>query len=100
MSKVAQDSVISIEQMRKSAEESAANSQRIAGAAEQMRSQATRQRQITGNLRHVIDGSSLDENPSTTYHNQSGSTTATATTAKTAASNPANKNIDAHFSDY
>jgi len=91
--------VVSIEQMRKSAEESASNSQRIAGAAEQMRSQATRQRQITANLRNVIDGSSLDENPSTTYHNQSGGTTM-ATTANKAASNPANNNIDAHFSDY
>jgi len=99
MSKVAQDSVVSIEQMRKSAEESASNSQRIAGAAEQMRSQATRQRQITANLRNVIDGSSLDENPSTTYHNQSGGT-AMATTANKAARNPANNNIDAHFSDY
>jgi hypothetical protein len=99
MSKVAQDSVVSIEQMRKSAEESASNSQRIAGAAEQMRSQAIRQRQITAQLRHVIDGSTFDDNTSIAHQNQSGSM-AVATTANTAASNPANNNVDAHFSDY
>ena len=99
MSKVAQDSVVSIEQMRKSAEESASNSQRIAGAAEQMRSQAIRQRQITAQLRHVIDGSTFDDNTSITNQNQSGGM-AVATTANTAASNPANNNVDAHFSDY
>jgi methyl-accepting chemotaxis protein len=99
MSKVAQDSVISIEQMRNSAEESASNSQRIAGASEQMRSQANRQRQITAQLRHVIDGSTFDDNTSISHQNPSGSM-AMATTANTAASNPTSSNIDAHFSDY
>lgn len=99
MSKVAQDSVVSIEQMRKSAEESASNSQRVAGAAEQMQSQAIRQQQITAQLRHIIDGSTFDDNTSIAHQNQSGSM-AVATTANTAASNPANNNVDAHFSDY
>jgi len=57
MSKVAQGSAISIEQMSKVAQASAANTEQIASAAEEMRAQAGRQRQITADLRHVVDGS-------------------------------------------
>ncbi len=57
MSKVAQSSAISIEQMSKVAQASAANTEQIASAAEEMRAQAGRQRQITADLRHVVDGS-------------------------------------------
>jgi len=57
MSKVAQSSALSIEEMSKVANASASNSEQIATAAEEMRSQAGRQRQITSQLRNVVDGS-------------------------------------------
>lgn len=99
MSKVAQDSVISIEQMRRSAEESASNSQRIAGAAEQMRSQAIRQRQITAQLRQIIDGSTIDENLANSHYNNSANS-AVASSSNATTGNPSSNNVDAHFSDY
>ena len=61
MSKVAQGSAISIEQMSKVAQASAANTEQIATAAEKMRTQAGRQRQIMVDLRNVVDGSRLLE---------------------------------------
>ena len=61
MSKVAQGSAISIEQMSKVAKASAANTEQIASAAEKMRTQAGRQRQIMVDLRNVVDGSRIVE---------------------------------------
>jgi len=61
MSKVAQSNALSIEQMSKVAQTSANNTEQIASAAEEMRSQAVRQRQITSDLRHVVDGTPAEE---------------------------------------
>ena len=61
MSKVAQNSAISIEQMSKVAQSSADNTEEIASAAEEMRSQAVRQRQITSDLRHVVSGTPAED---------------------------------------
>jgi hypothetical protein len=85
--------------MRRSAEESASNSQRIAGAAEQMRSQATRQRQITAQLRQIIDGSTIDENLANSHYNNS-TNSAVASSSSATSGNPSSNNVDAHFSDY
>ncbi|MEB3296738.1 MAG: methyl-accepting chemotaxis protein [Cyanobacteriota bacterium] len=99
MSRVAQDSVVAIEQMRKSAEQSASNVQRIAGASEQMRSQAFKQRQITAQLRHVVDGTPLevDDRPASWTERGVGRSSEAKVIGE---SDRAGHSLDAHFSDY
>ena len=99
MSKVAQDSVIAIEQMKTSAQESAGNSQRIAGAAEQIRSQATRQLQITSQLRHVVDGSNDDARPPSPRETKWGLGHVDSKPSQIKNGEPST-NLDSHFSDY
>jgi len=99
MSKVAQDSVIAIEQMKTSAQESAGNSQRIAGAAEQIRSQATRQLQITSQLRHVVDGSNDDAKPPSPRQTKWGLEHVDSKPSQIKNGEPST-NLDSHFSDY
>ena len=105
MSKVAQDNLSSIEEMKRAAEQSAGASQQIVGAAEQMRSQAMRQHQITADLKTVIDGST--SSPSShgehTHPNQAKPRRVLGSQQPSTLHQgqpPAESNYDEHFSDY
>jgi methyl-accepting chemotaxis protein len=83
-----------IQEMSKVSQSSAANTEQIASAAEEMRRQAAMQRFTTSELRHVIDGSSIEPvNNGNSAENQQHQTPLSQADRK-------RRNLDDHFSDY